>query len=80
MVTILPLGRGVFLNDNGVSSCRHRGTGKNTYGLARFQLALERMAGGRGADDCELRGGVFGTHRVTIHGGGIERRLIAFGA
>ena len=78
----LSVGFGVLLDDNGVGPLWYRRTREDTHAVATFQPALEAVTGCGQADQAE-RGGRVGDiccdDRITVHGGGVERRLVADG-
>ena len=78
------LGLGVLLDRDGVCARRHRRAGKDPHRLAGRQGAGKAVARPTLAPTTRSRRrhrrGVFASHRVAVHGGSRERRLVARGA
>ncbi len=78
---LVAFGFGVLLRDHGVGAGGQQRAGENARGLAGLEAAVERAAGGGGADQLERRGlgEIGGARRVAVHGRQIGRRLGAAG-
>ena len=55
------------------------GAGRNADGGARFAASCKAMTGGGFADHVQTSRRVGAAHRIAVHGGGRERRLVARG-
>ena len=71
-------GPDIFLNDHRIGTLGEGSACKDAHRLPTFHRALEAMPRRRNADQLKL-GAISRNHRVAIHGGALERRLVAAG-